>query len=248
MSISLALVPVALALTVVLGQNRTKAIVKEKELPCKSSFVSEEDLTVTLEQCGYQAEKWGNRIKTHFRDSENFFFWEKRDGGWHAIFSVYDPAPAVYSLMQEINERSGRMIFAETESVVVPGVHRHEPVQTRAFPTNFRDLALLKQVLLDNGIDAFERDDGSLEVQLADAGLSFAQETLDGPITVEISSEANMQAIYRHLSIIDDEYKRYVQNQVYQHLLTQVEQRGLTIEQEEVLEDHSIVLTINLEE
>lgn len=77
MSISLALVPVALALTVVLGQNRTKAIVKEKELPCKSSFVSEEDLTVTLEQCGYQAEKWGNRIKTHFRDSENFFFWEK---------------------------------------------------------------------------------------------------------------------------------------------------------------------------
>ena len=264
MSISLTLIPLALALTVVRGKDRTTEIVRQKEIPLKANLAEEKEVIETMQRCGFQTEKAGSRLKTELGDG-HFFFWEKRGGAWHALFSVYDPAPVVHGFMKTVHERAGRIIFEDageqtaveerTEGIEA-GHEFHGPgagtsglggEKTASFQTNFRDRALLEQVLRDNGMEPVDLGDGNIKVELADAALIFKQEAPGDTITVEISSETDMRTIFRHLAIVDDEYKRYVQNQVYEHLLQQVEQRGLVIEQEEVLDDHSILLTINLE-
>ncbi|MBM4763817.1 hypothetical protein [Bacillus sp. B15-48] len=244
MSVSLALIPVALALRVVMGKDKLDEFVQSNEVPKKTNFTSERDLIVTVKQCGYDAEKWGGMIKTHLHGEKQFFFWELRDGAWHAIFSTYDTTNQINDFMEKINERSGRNIFAEVDSEQV--VETHKPL-TQILPTNFRNMELLKQVLQDNGIELTELENGKIRCDLADASLTFIQEVPDGLVSVELSSPENMQSIFRHLSVVDDDYKRYVQNQVYQHLLEKVEEKGLLIEQEEVLEDHSIVVTLNVQ-
>lgn len=263
MSISLTLIPLALALTVVLGKDRTTEIIRKKEIPLKANLTKEKEVFETMRQCGFQTEKAGSRLKTELEDG-HFFFWEKRGGAWHALFSVFDPAPVVHGFIKTVNERSGRIIFEDVEEqtgveeraeekaghqVHGPGARSLGPggEKTASFQTNFRDRTLLEQVLRDNGMEPIDLGDGIMKVELADAALIFKQEVPGDTITVDIFSETDMRTIFRHLSIVDDEYKRYVQNQVYEHLLQQVEQRGLVIEQEEVLDDHSIVLTINLE-
>jgi len=241
-SVSLTLVPVALAMRVVMGKEGFNDFVKSHEKPIKVNFTSERDLIVTVKKCGYDAEKWGGMIKTHLRAGKEFFFWEFRDGVWYAIFSTYDTPSRIKEFMNNINTRAGRAIFGEEDEATTI----QKPL-TQTFPTNFRDKSLLKQVLLDNGIQPIEGENGQIRCELAGASMTFKQGSPDSIIVVELSSEVDMQAVFRHLSVVDDEYKRYVQNEVYQHLLKKVEEKGLKIEQEQVLEDHSIVVTLNIQ-
>ncbi|MEH7236384.1 hypothetical protein [Bacillus sp. JJ1562] len=242
MSVSLTLIPVALAMRVVMGKEGFNDFVKSNEILKKANFTSERDLIVTVKKCGYDAEKWGGMIKTHFRGEKEFFFWEFRDGAWYAIFSSYDPPSRIKEFMKNIDVRSGRNIFGgEVETSTI-----QKPLNL-TFPTNFRDKSLLKQVLLDNGIQPIELENGQIRCDLAGANMTFKQGSPDSMIVVELSSEVNMQTVFRHLSVVDDEYKRYIQNEVYQHLLQKVEEKGLKIEQEQVLEDHSIVVTLNIQ-
>lgn len=50
------------------------------------------------------------------------------------------------------------------------------------------------------------------------------------------------------LADLDEEYTRMVQQQVYQNLLSRARERGLILESEEVQEDNSIVLTLQVQE
>ncbi|MEH7380478.1 hypothetical protein V7138_08360 [Bacillus sp. JJ1533] len=242
MSVSLTLIPVALAMRVVMGKEGFNEFVKSNEVLKKANFTSERDLIVTVKKCGYDAEKWGGMIKTHLRGEKEFFFWEFRDGAWYAILSTYDTPSRIKEFMNNMNVRSGRTIFGTADETSLI----QKPL-TQTFPTNFRDKSLLKQVLLDNGMQPVELENGQIRCDLAGANMTFKQGSPDSLIVVELSSEVNMQTVFRHLSVVDDEYKRYVQNEVYQHLLQKVEEKGLKIEQEQVLEDHSIVVTLNIQ-
>lgn len=242
MSVSLTLIPVALAMRVVMGKEGFDDFVKSNEIVKKANFSSERDLIVTVKKCGYDAEKWGGMIKTHLRGEKEFFFWEFRDGAWCAVFSTYDTPSRIKEFMNNMNARSGRTIFGEEDET-----SQIQKSLNHTFPTNFRDKSLLKQVLLDNGMQPIELENGHMRCDLAGANMTFKQEGPDSLIVVELSSEVDMQSVFRHLSVVDDEYKRYVQNEVYQHLLQKVEEKGLKIEQEQVLEDHSIVVTLNIQ-
>ena len=55
-----------------------------------------------------------------------------------------------------------------------------------------------------------------------------------------------MRKIFEYLTHLDDDYKRCLQSIVYEKLKERVAERNMTIESEEILEDNSIVLTINV--
>ena len=177
MSVSLTLIPVALAMRVVMGKEGFNDFVKSNEVLKKTNFTSERDLIVTVKQCGYDAEKWGGMIKTHLRGEKEFFFWEFREGVWYAIFSTYDTPSRIKEFMKNIDVRSGRNIFGEIEETSLI----QKPL-SQTFPTNFRDKQLLKQVLIDNGMHPIELENGQMRCDLAGANMTFKQESPDSLI------------------------------------------------------------------
>lgn len=246
MSVSLTMIPVALALRVVMGKEKFNNWIQSMEIPQKTTFKSERDLITTVKQCGYDAQKWGGSIKTHMRGEKEFFFWEVRDGAWQAIFSKYDNMDLVKHFMQTLEQRSGRNIFVELEQAVVQAPIPQQMVK-QIFPTNFRDFDLLKKVLEDNEFNPVELKSGQLSCDIGNAKLNFNQDIPDSIITVELSKTMELQSVFRQLSLVDEDYKSYLQERAYQDVLTKAEERGLTVEQEQILPDNSIVLTLNIQ-
>ena len=55
-----------------------------------------------------------------------------------------------------------------------------------------------------------------------------------------------MRKVFEYLSNLDDDYRRCLQAVVYERLKERAAEKNMTIESEEVLEDNSIVPTINV--
>ncbi|MGQ4668135.1 hypothetical protein ACUIJN_20355 [Metabacillus halosaccharovorans] len=242
MSVSLTMIPVALALRVVMGKERFNNWIESMELPKKTNFKSQRDLISTVKQSGYDAEKWGSMIKTHIRGEKEFFFWEVRDGSWQAIFSKYDSRQMIENFMQTLEQRANRRIFIDTEE----NLH-DEIIAKKVFPTNFYNMDLLKQVLQDNDMYAVQDKNDQIICDLGNAQLLFQQSHPESLITVELVQTADMEAVFRHLSLLDEDYKHYIQDRAYQDMKEKAEEKGLTIENEQILEDNSIVLTLSIQ-
>lgn len=242
MSVSLTMIPVALALRVVMGKERFDNWIESMELPKKTNFKSQRELISTVKQCGYDAEKWGSMIKTHIQGEKRFFFWEVRDGSWQAIFSKYDSQEMIENFMRTMEQRANRRIFIDTVE------NSHTEIQAKkVFPTNFHNMDLLKQVLQDNDMYVIKDEKGQIMCDLGNARLLFHQSHPESLITVELVQAEDMQSIFRHLSLLDEDYKNYIQDQAYQNMKEKAEEKGLTIEHEQILEDNSIVLTLSIQ-
>jgi hypothetical protein len=242
MSVSLTMIPIVLALRIVMGKNQFEKWVESMERAIPTVFVNESDLVDTLIQAGYDAEKYGGLIKTHHLNKKDYFFWEFRQGKWHAIFSKQDSQDIAAQFMNDLERKLKRKIFnRERESVV------EQIEEPRVFPTNFRDRSLLVRTLQDFGVNTIQTNNGDIVCMVQNVQLTFRQEG-DAPFHVEIVNAPSLQEIYYYLSDLDDEYKKHVQSQVYEKLKKKIEEKAFTIESEEVLEDNSIVITLNIQQ
>lgn len=246
MSVSLTMVPVALALRVVMGKERFNNWIESKQQPQISNFKSKKQLTTTLQRAGYDAIPFGTSIKTHFKN-KNFFFWELREGKWVAIFSEYDDRQQIDTFIKKVNQIAERDVFSHAQKEKVT-LEEQSPLTGKKvlFPTNFSSIELLEQVLHDNGIPITKEADGSLMSHLQSTDLRFIQHRINGVIDVEIVNSASMGKIFHHLSILDEDYRKFIQQETYNKVIENVEEKGFTIEEELTLPDESILLTLRV--
>lgn len=241
MSVSLVLLPVALALRVVMGKKNFENWVESMQLKIPTEFKDENELTITVRKAGYDADKWGGSIKTHIRGEELFFFWDQIDGVWTAVFSKNDPQAEIKKFVRDLESNAGRQIFQwknEGQKIVT--------IPTKTFPTNFREPELLKKALSDYGLANRINSDGTIQAKAGECLLTFKQGVDDQPFNVEVKNAPDVRQIYDHLDEINEGYCQHVQSRTYESLSRKISERGLTIEQEEVLEDNSILITLNI--
>lgn len=243
MSVSLVMLPVALALRVVMGKERFDSWVKEAERRIGTEFGDERELKRAVRKAGYDIEPYGGLLKTHFGDT--FFFWERVEGRWVAIFSRHDDRALVRRLMRDVDAAAGRAMFAESEAREVARVEVAEPASS-VYPTNFRDGALLLRTLQRFGVQAKMGPGGEITCAIGRSPLRFRPGGAGAPYTVEIGNESDLRALFVQLSRIDDGYKRGVQGEALATLRARIQERDLTIEKEEVLADESVVITLNI--
>lgn len=241
MSVSIALLPVALTLRVVMGKENFENWVRSMEIRVPTNFRTELDLAVAVRKSGYDAEKWAGLIKTHLREENNFFFWELVDGRWEAVFSKALGQERITAIMREIESGSSRQIFTRTE------IGSALEKSAQSFPTNFADGDLLETTLRDYGFSPTRGVDGVMTCNYRGTHMRF-EPVEAGPYHVKIAGAHNIQDMYLLLSNLDGDYKRLVQTNTYERLLSKAEKKNLTVESEEVLEDNSIVLTLAVQE
>ncbi|RXZ84843.1 hypothetical protein EBB07_02170 [Paenibacillaceae bacterium] len=245
MSVSLALIPVALTLRMVMGSANFGKWVTSREVRVPSIFRDAKELMHTLHKAGYDGEVWGGSIKTHVNGKELFAFWELVDGKWTAIFDRSDSRQQIDRFMADINRAAGGQVLGET--AVEHAQSRMQPEeapQAATFPTNFRDGELLFRTLKEFGVNP-ARQGAHIVCKVENSVLTFVQAG-EGPFYVEIKNAPDLHKIYEYLTHIDDDYKRCLQTIVYERLKERAAAQNMTVESEEVLEDNSIVVTLNL--
>lgn len=254
MSVSLVMLPVVLALRVVMGAEGFKNWVESQSVRVPTEFASEEELLVTLRKAGYDAERWLGSFKTHLGNEGQFFFWEWIDGRWTAVFSKSDSAEEIETLLEELARAAGRPVARQAESEAVelrralppaasPPIPPTVPPQT--FPTNFRDADLLTKTLREFGFTPSVEGPGRIQYRSGACQLTFLQEGTE-PFRVEVRNAPDLRQVYGHLSAIDDRYARNVQARTYETLTARAAEKGFSVAHEEVLEDKSIVITLNV--
>ncbi|GHU33374.1 hypothetical protein AGMMS50256_25180 [Betaproteobacteria bacterium] len=114
-----------------------------------------------------------------------------------------------------------------------------------SFPTSFADANLLLEALRDFGVYPTQTETGDIFCQIGESELCFTQQG-GQPFSVEIRGAPSLEQAYRHLSNIDEDYRRCVQTAVYEKVKARAESQGLMLESEETLEDKTILLTLRI--
>lgn len=237
MSVSLVMLPVALALRVVMGKEHFEAWVASQQDRVETNITREIELAHLLKQAGYDAVKFGALIKTHLDGEKSFFFWEFIDGKWVAIFAKGADATMRESLISKLENAAGRSVFLN--------VINEDPQESTVYPTNFMDRDLLAQVLTDLGGDPIYGKDKSLSCRINSVKLLFTKAG-DGPFSVTVQGAEKVEHAYQYLSDLDADYRKAVQTSVYRRVKAEAESRDLLIESEEIMPDKSILLTLRI--
>lgn len=237
MSVSLALLPIALAMRIVMGKENFENWVESNQVRVPTNFGSELDLSRTVKKAGYDTIKFGSSIKTHLQGDKMFFFWDLVDGKWQAVFSKQHQQAILDRFMADVERAAGHKVFGGTNLL-----EQHLP----QYPTNFCDGALLIKALAEFGGKPSRSDNGQIICQIENSIMVFTQ-TDNEPYRVEFTNTPALEDVYHYLSNIDEDYKRCVQTAVYEKLKSRAQLRNMTIESEEVMEDNSIVITLNVQ-
>ncbi len=111
------------------------------------------------------------------------------------------------------------------------------------FVTTFVNEDLLLKTLEEYGDFNVEKREGKIVCSSEVIDMEFYKTAQDEPYRVRIYSKCDCETI---VNDINEEYGLNVQEQNYNNLKERLERENLQIGHEEVLEDNTIVLTINL--
>ncbi|MBQ5995421.1 MAG: hypothetical protein IJL63_06165 [Clostridia bacterium] len=106
------------------------------------------------------------------------------------------------------------------------------------------------QVLIDtlNGFDCHinQVDENTIYVETTAGNLRYARQNNTEAFKLYLDEVRNADALYQNIKQLEVDYGRNVQSYTYDHIKQNLS-KGMTIQSEEVLEDDTLFLTINVE-
>lgn len=235
MSFNIFMVPVALALRVVMGEEGYNNWARSKENRMRTNIKKESELERIVGMAGYDFIPYSSFRKTHF--SNTFFIWEKEEDSWTAVFSTYDNEEEVRLVTEKLNRAARKNIFSRSMNI-----KRWKNEKNNIFPTNFTDKIVLKKALSESDIPFYEEADkfvctmNGCRMVLFKGGRSYYE------AQVIINNNFNKSMIY--LNILDEEYKKIVQTETYQNIMKKVKESSDMELENEYLEEDTIVLVV----
>ena len=117
----------------------------------------------------------------------------------------------------------------------------------KTFETPFVDKSLLIKTLEEHGVTEIEENDfGKISGQEDNYNLSFEKQEADKPYYLKISCYESDNAEEK-IGDLSSEYALNVQEDAYLNIVEKLKANNIEIEDEEVMDDNTIVLTVNLE-
>ena len=273
MSVSLILLPVGLAMYAIMGKKNFEKWAESLQIKIPTSFASKSELASVVQKAGYDANDWGGMVKTHIRGEQLFFFWQQIDGKWVAVFGKSDPQSDIKSLIANVEKAAGRAVFdtevlAEVEAASISRSPTEPPplkaskappkkasaaprrrikvLPQQTYPTNFRDRDLLLRVLAEYTMNPTVDSQGRITCETANCKLLFAQQR-DQPFSVEVLKAPQMSEVFQDLNQLNGRYCEVIQADTVRSVKARLADKGLALEQEEILPDNTVVLTVQIQ-
>ncbi len=117
-----------------------------------------------------------------------------------------------------------------------------EPIQTK-----INDFDLLLMTLQEHGLNPIVYNNNCVDVASASGRLKYFRESVDQSFSIELDRVNNIDCLISDLTELENEYDRNVQSFTYNRIINNLPQ-DMTIIEDEVLEDESILLTISVAE
>ena len=117
----------------------------------------------------------------------------------------------------------------------------------KSLETPFMDKEILIKTLEEHGVQNITEEFGKIKGIVDTYSLSFEKMEADKPyfLTLSYLAENNPE---EKLNDLNSEYALNVQEEAYLNIIEKLKDNNMEIEDEEVLDDNTIVLTVNLEQ
>ena len=115
------------------------------------------------------------------------------------------------------------------------------------FETPFVDNELLIKTLEEHGVNNINNNGNEIFGSVDNYNLTFKRNSSDEPYKVRISCKENENASSK-LDDLNSEYAMNVQEDAYLHIVEKLKDNNMSIEEEVVEDDNTIVLTVNIEQ
>ena len=115
----------------------------------------------------------------------------------------------------------------------------------REYPTAFMDRDLLMKTVEEHGFPDIVDEDGTIRAVLDNIEIEFYRTDSALPYTMKILCPELCETT-ELTKDINDEYTLNVQEETYIKIKERLEKKNLKIDEEEILEDDSIMITVNL--
>lgn len=125
--------------------------------------------------------------------------------------------------------------------------HRNKPSATiPVLETAFQNCELLQKTLTQHGLQVQTISENELLVRSESGVLRYFRQDSSLPYSLELSNISNMRELLDSVDELENEYGRNVQSFTYNKVMTSLCEHGMSVDSEEILEDDSILLTLNL--
>ena len=116
----------------------------------------------------------------------------------------------------------------------------------KTFETPFMDDSILIKTLEEHGVSKLEKWENGFSAEVDNYKLIFEKDAADKPYNLRISCLENDNAEEKAADL-NGEYALNVQEDAYLHIVDKLKENNMQIEEEEVMEDNTIVLTVNID-
>ena len=138
------------------------------------------------------------------------------------------------------------MIFNESEDCSEDHVITEKHFIEKTFETPFMDKEILLKTLEEHGVSNISQWENGLAGDVDNYKLTFEKPAEDKPYTVKITC-LEQDNVEEKVGDLSNEYAMNVQEDAYLHIIEKLKENNMQIEEEEVMEDNTIVLTVNID-
>lgn len=164
--------------------------------------------------------------------------------------AIYGVMMALSSVMQNVAKNSYTNYSSDYnfENEIQKAMRKNNVREImKEYKTPFVDAEILKKTLLEHGCKDFdENNDLGFMCKIENFTFSFYRNSISEPFAMKISCDDDINCEEK-IEDLNSEYRTNVQEETYLKLVSRLKNNNMQIESEKVLEDDSIMLTINLD-
>ena len=135
---------------------------------------------------------------------------------------------------------------SEQKIPLVNIVSGQKPITTKTQKTNYTYKETLIKTLSEHGAKNIISDDFNVTCEMFGMKLHYSKDFKSDAYNLEIMQITNQSECEQLLQDLDEEYGLNIQDLTYRKILERIKDKNMRLESEEVSEDNSIVLTIDL--
>ena len=199
--------------------------------------IKAQELEQLLNSVGYNFDKKMN--KTNLKISSDVIFWELKDGYYNAKFKntnasrIRTEVERLFVAMNKTAKRDLRLI-------------NNKSSQSYTYKTNYTDKGILINTLTEHGAKNISEKNENITCELFGMQMTYSKNNSSENYNLIIDRVTNKTECEGLISELNEEYGLNIQEMTYKKILERIESENLHLESEEVLDDSSIVLTIEV--
>lgn len=177
--------------------------------------------------------------QTPLKNSDATLNWVLKNGTYVAEFSGKNNAAInkeAEIIFRKLNIAAGRDLrLINDQSTIV-----------YTYNTNYTDKGILLNTLIEHGAQELAENGDEISCKLFGMEMIYHKNTSGGAYTLDITQVSNKGECEDLINDLNDEYGLNIQEMTYNKIKERLERENMRLESEEVLEDNSIILTIDI--